>query len=366
MSVQFDGKRFSKTHDPESWWMESGQNETRSLDESMSLFGRTPPSIVSQGQRDAYGSLTSSEIPWMQAIGKEKYLSVVKSAHSSVVDWLQDESTKKYVDTHIKCRSLLMSLEPASIDAREFEARRKSPSVESFIPTSGRFAAVPRYSQVTQTGRLKVIDGPKILTISKADRRVISSRFSGGRILQVDYVSLEPRVALYTAGVKPDGEDVYDWISRSIGGGHSRSKVKVPTLSVLYGQGSKNDDPVSSSIREEVKRVFKIDELMQRLRSEGNTNGFGRPLEDCEDRLLIPHYTQSTAVDVALLGFNTLIQELGSHVGNGIVPIFVLHDALILDVSPELYGHLRNRVSMGVEVSPLGRFPLSLGPIWDE
>jgi hypothetical protein len=302
----------------------------------------------------------------MKALGKERYLSIVKSAHRTVDEWLQDDATKRYIDTHITCRNLLMSLKPASIDTREFEVRRKSPSVESFAPVTGNFAVVTRYSQATQTGRLKVTDGPKILTISKSDRRVISSRFSGGRILQVDYVSLEPRVALYTAGVKPGGEDVYEWIAKSIGGGHSRSKVKVPTLSVLYGQGSKNDDPVSSSIREEVKRVFKIDELMQRLRTEGNTNGFGRPLEDCEDRLLIPHYTQSTAVDVALLGFNTLMQDLGSHVGNGIVPIFVLHDALILDVSPELYGHLRNRVSMGVDVSPLGRFPLSLGPIWDE
>ena len=366
MSAQFDGKRFTRQHDPDSWWVSSGQSEALSLDESMLIFGANPPHIVTQQMRDAYGSLTTSSIPWMQAIGKERYLSLVKRAHSTVDKWLQSETVCRYIDTHLSCRKMLMSLSPAAIDEREFESRRKSPSVESFLPVSGKLATVPKYSQATQTGRLKVIDGPRILTISKQDRKVISSRFSGGRILQVDYVSLEPRVALYTAGVNPGGEDVYEWISKTVGGGHSRSKVKVPTLSVLYGQGSRNDDPVSSSIRESIKKIFKVDELFERLKSDGNRNGFGRPLEECEDRLLIPHYTQSTAVDVALLGFSSLLLDLGKHVGSGIVPIFVLHDALILDVAPEMYEFLSRRVKEGVIVSPLGRFPLSLGPIWDE
>jgi hypothetical protein len=238
--------------------------------------------------------------------------------------------------------------------------------VESFAPGSGGYAQVPKYSHATQTGRLKVVEGPKILTVSKPDRRVISSRFSGGRILQVDFVSLEPRVALYTAGQDPGAGDVYEWIASSIGMGLTRSKVKVPTLSVLYGQSARNDDLVSSTIREKIQSLFKIQEMKERIASGKFSNGFGRPLETVEDRLLISHYTQSTAVDVALLGFRKLLESFGSHSGVGIVPIFVLHDALILDVSPEIYGFLKGKVDEGVIVDRLGHFPLSLGPIWDE
>lgn len=364
--MSFNGQRFVRSHPRDSWWIDPPVFQVRNAADSMPIFGRQPSSIVSKGMYEAYGSLTSSEVPWIQAIGKDRFFRIVLKVYKEIDSWLQEEPVARYIETHLKEREVLSILEPAKIDIREFEKRKNSPSVDSFSPGVNGFSRNVRYSHATSTGRLKVTDGPKILTLAKQDRRVISSRFSDGRILQVDFVSLEPRVALYSVGQNPGGDDVYEWISRSIGSGLTRSKVKVPTLSVLYGQSHRNDDSVSSSIREKITSLFKIELLKERACSGGFKNGYGRPLEEVEDRLLISHFVQSTAVDVALLGFRKILKDMSSHVGGGIVPLFILHDALILDVSPDLYGFLKGVIDKGVEVDPLGHFPLSLGPIWDE
>ena len=363
----FDGIKFHKAHAPDSWWLETEISAPRNLHDVMPLFGHTVPQIVSQQLRDSYAALTQSDVPWIRAIGKERFLEKLKSAHSQVNKWLEDPGVEAYLSNLLLEREVLSILQQTKIDAREFEKRRSSPSVESFAPNPSGFASPIRYSHLTSTGRLKVVEGPRILTISKQDRRVIASRFSDGRILQVDFVSLEPRVALYSVGQDPGRDDVYEWIAKSVDPTLARSKVKVPTLSILYGQSARNDDPVSSSLRERIGKLFKVDELRGLSSKNGSIrNGYCRPLEDVEDRLKISHYVQSTSVDVALLGFRNLLAGLGSHVGKGIVPIFVLHDALILDVSPELYRMLKEHVERGVDVEPLGHFPLSLGPIWDE
>jgi len=365
--ISFDGKRFHKSHDNLSWWLRSEGFVTRNFEEIAPIFCHSSPVIVSQGMRESYAALTQSDVPWIRAIGKERFLEKVKSAYACVNKLIEDPNVEPYLSTLLLEREVLSLLQQTKIDAREFEKRRSSPSVESFAPNPSGFASAIRYSHLTSTGRLKVVEGPRILTISKQDRRVIASRFSDGRILQVDFVSLEPRVALYSVGQDPGRDDVYEWIAKSVDPTLARSKVKVPTLSILYGQSARNDDPVSSSLRERIGKLFKVDELRGLSSKNGSIrNGYGRPLEDVEDRLKISHYVQSTSVDVALLGFRNLLAGLGSHVGKGIVPIFVLHDALILDVSPELYRMLKEHVERGVDVEPLGHFPLSLGPIWDE
>jgi hypothetical protein len=362
----FDGKKFLKSHNEDSWWIDPPNFVKRSINDSMPVFGRSPPQIITQSLKDAYSSVTSSSIPWISALGKDRFLKVVSRAYKETEAWLESDDVKDYMRFHLLEREVLSLLQSTKVDTREFESRKSSPSVESFRPNSSGYAPTVLYSQATSTGRLKVVEGPKILTISRQDRKVISSRFSDGRILQVDFVSLEPRVALYSVGQNPGSDDVYEWIARSVGSNLSRSKVKVPTLSILYGQAARNDDPVSSSLREKIGAIFRVNDLRERVTSGRFTNGYGRPLEQVEDRLVISHFVQSTAVDVALLGFRKLLADLSSNVGNGIVPIFVLHDALILDVSPEFYGLLKKRVEEGVNVDPLGHFPLSLGPIWDE
>jgi DNA polymerase I-like protein with 3'-5' exonuclease and polymerase domains len=79
--------------------------------------------------------------------------------------------------------------------------------------------------------------------------------------------------------------------------------------------------------------------LIKRLKEEHKQTGyiknrFGRLLtvDRPQDNIFVSYYAQSTGVDVSLMGFGNIIDSLGSE---GIRPIFVLHDALILDVHPD-------------------------------
>ena len=57
--------------------------------------------------------------------------------------------------------------------------------------------------------------------------------------------------------------------------------------------------------------------------------------------MLINNFLQSTAVDIALLGFSHLTNKLSEL---GVKFLFVIHDALIIDVPPEVIPKLQDTV----------------------
>ena len=65
------------------------------------------------------------------------------------------------------------------------------------------------------TGRLVVETGPNILTLPKKNRSIITSRFKEGKILSVDFSSLEPRLCLKLAGKDAD-IDIYEHINSTL------------------------------------------------------------------------------------------------------------------------------------------------------
>ena len=83
-------------------------------------------------------------------------------------------------------------------------------------------------------------------------------------------------------------------------------------------------------------------------------NYYGRPLkiEDPRPNILISHYVQSTAVDTALLGFSRLMKDLKQL---KIVPIYVIHDAVVVDVPMDSIKEFHEICSAGIEL-PLGLF----------
>lgn len=87
-------------------------------------------------------------------------------------------------------------------------------------------------------------------------------------------------------------------------------------------------------------------------------NRFGRPLQvDPEAKnLFVNTYVQSTGVDVAMIGFNSIIEKLGKE---GVRPLFVLHDALILDVKSDRKGDIEKITSIKIPSYELD-FPLKL------
>ena len=67
---------------------------------------------------------------------------------------------------------------------------------------------------------------------------------------------------------------------------------------------------------------------------------------------MISHYIQSTAVDTALLGFSRLMNVLSPL---GIMPIYVIHDAVVVDVPMDSIEKFYKICDEGINL-PLGQF----------
>jgi hypothetical protein len=247
---------------------------------------------------------------------------------------------------------VLNALRPCAIDVEAFnvavEKNPVSPGLESFRPKRSGFSRNVEYDRfATRTGRLTVVDGPNILILKKENRRVIKSCFENGTIAYIDFRALEARIVLAEAGRQSGAEDLYEDIANTqFKGIIPRDVVKVAVLSELYGisrASLKTRLGVSDKKIDEfigvIRNYFKVDNLRSRLKDQvGNsgkmTNRFGRPLTvpQGQDNLLVNTYAQSTGVDVSLLGFDYILRNIGAE---GIRPLFVLHDAIIIDVSEE-------------------------------
>ena len=70
--------------------------------------------------------------------------------------------------------------------------------------------------------------------MKKSDRVVFKSKHPGGKIVEIDISSAEPRVALSLFGKVVDG-DVYEDVIKKAGVKITRADAKVATLSALYG-----------------------------------------------------------------------------------------------------------------------------------
>jgi len=91
-------------------------------------------------------------------------------------------------------------------------------------------------------------------------------------------------------------------------------------------------------------------------------NFFGRPLrfeQSPADHILFSHFIQSSAVDVSMLGFYKLLDEL-AYQENDIRPLFILHDALILEIPPRMLEDVSRICKKGITIEKLGVFPLEM------
>lgn len=215
--------------------------------------------------------------------------------------------------------------------------------IESFSPNEDGFADCIEYNSTsTISGRLKVVSGPEILLLNKELKQIIKSRYSDGSIIQFDYVSLEPRLALILAGHGVSNDIYSDINSRVFDGKFSRDIVKLSTLSVMYGAGAqslseKTDMSMTDSknIIKQLKEFFGIHDISKRLSKEYKDkkfirNHFGRAItpESGESHKLYNNFIQSSAVDAAMLGFWNIVKFWDK---TDIIPLFVIHDNFGLD-----------------------------------
>lgn len=323
------------------------------LDDILTAFGSELPPLIDPAYMTAYSTwLGSGDIDWSLALGPRGLAAAIDKWRRKVIPIVEDAEETGYTETLIKGRRILESLHTIRVNETRIRSLiDNGEPLSSFLPSYGSSCPLVRYDHSTKTGRLKVVDGPRVLTLSKEHRDVIVSRYPGGRILSADFVSLEPRLALYAVG-RPAENDVYEEMTRKIG--ESRARMKIATLSFLYGAAS--SEGVSVDVRAKVREHFRIDKLKEAILACKGRNAYGRPLNIEDERHLIPYWVQSSAVDVCLLGFSDIVEKLGSFAD----PLFLVHDALFLDVPPRNIQKVSEIIAEGVNVSPFGHFPISL------
>ena len=374
-SLSLKDDKVGWTESADDGWVIGDRRAPMSVDALFETATRNPPHAIPEEYTRSMEDIARGPIPWPLVIPQHVLGEHLRSISSDVEDML--DLLGDYPDILARSRRILSKLQPCRIDLAALRVERgqsMSHVLDSFEPGPDSMCQPPIYSHATATGRLTVKEGPRILTLQKEHRRILASRFNGGRVMQIDFVSLEPRVLrLLHAGVAPT--DIYSDVSERIGGAANRRQVKLATLKLLYGSSragiSEEIGNVGSSVLKQIEEYFGLPTLRARLSSELGRSGairshWSRPLpEATESHLLVSHFTQSTAVDIALGGFGDLLDDIVSE-DLDVVPCYVLHDALVVDVHPDSEGRLREIVEHGIEIDGIGNFGISLSPAYIE
>ena len=325
----------------------------------------------------AYCKLTAGPVPWFHVIPRKMFLNHMREVFSKALNQISLENDSRYIGIFLSEREMLCELNTSCVDNVKIQGyidNEPNPTVkkslQTFIGDDGWSPSIFYSQTTTLTGRLVVKKGPQILTLPKKYRDVLTSRYDGGQVMEIDFTSLEPTVLANLQGVEIGG-DIYEELSRKVFDGEiSRGITKVVMLSALYG-ASKNTlqglIPKKYSAHDLVSKIhnfFNTRSLVHELSTEIKNTGymhnfFGRRIKKTEEYRVISHYLQSTAVDVALLGFKEISRKI---VGDGILPLYIIHDAMVLDVPKEGIEKLQAIVNKGIEIPQLGKFSLKLKP----
>lgn len=348
---------------PMGAWHLSGavKHDAKCLDTALRLHGtmlELSPGLRWSRSVEAVAP-SACDVPWARVMPHREHAAFVKRLVNSVHE-TTDRVTLNYLDgPWVDGGRILERLERACVDRellerliQEERSDSNKTALRSFLPPRGEeLAPEVMYDRLaTSTGRLTVAQGPSILTLRKDCRRVLRSRHGkDGLICALDFAGLEARIVLHEAGLGCSESDVYGWAGReAMKGAFERSAVKTVVLSRLYGAGRAlvvrqlgRDGSEVDALLARVGELFRFDELGARLARERAErppmrNKHGRPLlldghAEPSDSLLVSHWAQSTGVEVSLQGFSLLIDQL-AEAAPRTHPLFVLHDALVLDV----------------------------------
>lgn len=338
--------------------------------EIVKLYGLEQHSFPPQKFVTAFDILTHdvSNLPWQFILPKETYKIELKKYVTNILKDLESIRINYYTQHYKKQNIVLDNLKRAAIDLHKYESfvseLEEGPNsgtkvfLKSFNPERLHngiwYASVPEYERTgTVTGRLKINKGPNILLLKKEYRQVLKSKWGAdGNIFYLDFKSLEPRTLLAHKEKNIDiPKDIYSYVAQNMGLDEKidRKYVKTAIISMIYGAGDKElkkqlsglvsypDDFIKS-----VKEQFGIEELKETLKQQYESNE-GKFIHNFYNRriygsgiapyVLVNYFAQSTAVDIALFGFSKIVEHLIKTNSIELIrPIFVLHDALILDV----------------------------------
>ena len=316
-----------------------------------SLLDGESPKIIPEKYQKIQNFLKIPKEQSMLTVPRHVVIDSILNLKKAIQKVQEHPENKEYMVTHLQIKKFLRGLSKASICTTKLNViatKAKNASVistiNSFLPDAADQCKKIRYSTTkTATGRLTVLDGPKILTAPGSIKSCLKSSYKDGKIIQIDISSAEPRFALHIKGDSVSGDVYNDIIDNVIKEKITRKQAKLITLCALYGQSPKKlkeqlpDNLNATDIIRKTKEYFGYSQLFFKLRSaltKGNLrNALGRPirLTKGDDHLLISYFLQSSIAEGSILMFSDFVNK------NPDVckPIFVIHDALVLDCTKE-------------------------------
>jgi len=280
-----------------------------------------------------------------------------------------------YLNTLRKNQNIFRNLHKAKISGlsyRVFKELEKNETIlsglEKFKPKKGYCNQIS-YNQVnTVTGRLTTTkDSPNILTLPARCRKIFESRWQQeGELLYIDFKTLEPRVIRKING-KEASDDIYLEIADMLDFEVDRIIIKRGIISTLYGSTSVISGlskERSDAVLEATKNYFDLSAIVKKASYVHDVgcriNFFGRPIWNIEEEQgnkIVNNFVQSTAVDIALSYFSELCDKIDLDLCK---PIFIIHDALVLDVHKDYISTCKSIVQTGYTCSQLGHFPIDI------
>jgi len=355
---------------PSDCWVYGKTRHPNCVQTLCKIYNNPVPSIYTDTEKRTFEVLGKQpdSVPWIHVLGLDRIKKRIYNISNHLETVLGASSRKLYNEIYLDTRKLLGCLSPAYVCIKTLEkfiTTEQNSSLrtclETFRPLSDQKAKPVIYNQAgTSTGRLTVKSGPSILTLPSRYRSILKSRYKNGSIVSIDFKSLEPRVAL-SVREKSAPDDIYTHISESIlGGKTNRDVAKIATIAALYGISFKKFKEMSKcndrSVLDRVKDFFAVKIMTKNLAGKEFKNYWGRPLNpNAPEHVRISHFIQSTSCDTVNVGFWNFLKEL-KKLSIVTTPIFVLHDALILDVPPESFNKISELCKLGIK-TPLGIFP---------
>ena len=379
-----DEFRWTREVPKNAWLCGFSDDHPLSIDALSSATDREIQTLPSEAYSTMWNTLRekgSDSVPWHYALGGARFQAHLKQLLYKIQRLLEVYCDSYYTNEFVTIRRFLQGLVRCRVDSQAVtkilsDKSQRSGSLSSFLPEGDGLLSRPVYSQVAScSGRLTVTKGPSILTLRKDRRSLLRSSKKDGTIVQIDFVSLEPRVALSVAGHESPA-DIYEDIRENVlGGCVSRKVAKIATISSLYGMSARKLSEMvglksESEAREVLKKIrghFQIRCLERELNKSVISDGFikshyGRimNIDDSSNHILVNRFIQSTATDAALLGFQKLVDEIQNN-GISADPVFVIHDALIFDVEKYDLEKLSQFVKNPISLPGLsGDFPIAL------
>jgi hypothetical protein len=323
--------------------------------------------------------LQGSAVPWHLTL-PEKLYNAIERDQERFHNELNNLNLAYLQDVYIPTQKVFGYLQPAKINTERYQQYSQldqTGHIQSFKPDEDGYAQTVEYDRVSNiTGRFKTTSGPMLLHLPKIYRSVLESRWKdNGAVISLDYKSLEPRVLRTTSGTQPIEKDIYESVRSSLFQDNpevNRDVVKKIVLSELYGAGIESLRQRLQNVRDlesivgQIGDWFGLDALRSKLYGQWKetdnryiTNFYGRRIKTETAHTLVNHYVQSTAVDVAMLGFLNIleyVEELGKQ--EDIVPIFILHDALILDIHKNSFSLINGLCKLGsIDIKQLESTP---------